>query len=490
MLGYLSRLSAREKSERRRTLAERQSLCGIPEAVQVAMKSAFEEAAAEENGRVWAPAQLVSALKRLGLRGKTGLEREEIRRCVEGFCQGASEVEPVDLATFAFDVVPATREKLRELRRDSLKRQFQIFDTDDSGYLSRRECAAIFECFCAWDIDFSGVQDMRAAFDQKVKDVEAVLDRVDYAGFEDLIHDAHEKVERSLVEMEAHVAETEGLDEETVLSHRDELVSMYDSFLLACGASKMITLPACHDLLIERGLLTAPGHGDRRMTMRDLLDMGVFQVSVDKNNEFISFKKFLHIASEIRSRTVPERLETLEAVFKKADTKQKGWIHLGKVQAMLWEMGLAPRSLEEQAEVSRLIVEVDRDSKSVIDVSGFQDLVLKVVQRFRAAQRYRLRKLLDGWGIPKTAITDFRHQFYTIDSQGSGFVTVPELWKGVDTGVVPLRCKDVAELGEAVEHVCGVGILGIEEYVRFMCHRWLAGDRGDRHRQPARPLVS
>jgi len=252
----------------------------------------------------------------------------------------------------------------------------------------------------------------------------------------------------------------------------------------------MITLPACHDLLIERGLLTAPGHGDRRMTMRDLLDMGVFQVSVDKNNEFISFKKFLHIASEIRSRTVPERLETLEAVFKKADTKQKGWIHLGKVQAMLWEMGLAPRSLEEQAEVSRLIVEVDRDSKSVIDVSGFQDLVLKVVQRFRAAQRYRLRKLLDGWGIPKTAITDFRHQFYTIDSQGSGFVTVPELWKGVDTGVVPLRCKDVAELGEAVEHVCGVGILGIEEYVRFMCHRWLAGDRGDRHRQPARPLVS
>jgi Ca2+-binding EF-hand superfamily protein len=480
MLGYLSQLSAREKSEKRKTSAERQSLCGIPEAVQLAMKSAFERASADESGRVWAPAQLVCALKRLGLRGKTGLEREEIRRCAEGFLEGASEAEPMDLATFAFDVVPATRDKIRELRRDSMKRQFQIFDTDDSGYLSRRECAAMFECLCAWDIDFCSVQEMRAFFDKKVQEVEKAPDCVDYAGFEDLIHEAHENVERALVEMEAHVAETEGLDEATVLTHRDELVSMYDSFMLACGPSKKINLPACHDLLIERGLLTAPRRGDRRMTMRDLLDMGVLRASVDKNNEFITFQKFLHIVSEIRSTTMPQRLEILETMFKNADPKEKGWLHVGKVQALLWEMGLAPRSIEEQAEVSRLMVEADKDSRKEITVLGFQELVLRVVQRFRAAQRYRLRTLLDGMGIPKVAITDFRHQFYAIDSEGSGFVTVPELWTGIGAGVVRLSYTDASELGEAVERVCGVGILDIEEYVRFMCHRWLAGDRGGR----------
>lgn len=454
------------------------------------MRSALEEAGADEKGRVWAAAQLVSALKHLGLRGKTGLEREEIRRCAECFSQGASEAEPLDLATFVFEVVPATRDKLRELRRDTLKRQFQIFDTDDSGFLSRRECAAIFECLCAWDIDFSSVQEMRAAFDKKVQDVEKTPDSVDYAGFEDLIQDSCENVERALVEMEAHVAKTEGLDEDTVMSHRDELASMYDSFMLACGQSKKINLPTCHDLLIERGLLTAPRRGDRRMSTRDLLDMGVLQVSVDKNNEFITFNKFLHIALEIRSRTMPHFLETLDATFKNADPQQKGWLHLGKVQALLYEMGLAPRSLEEQAEVSRLMAEADKDGSRQVTVAGFQDLVLKVVQRFRAAQRYRLRKLLDGMGIPKAAITDFRHQFYAIDSEGSGFVTVPELWTGMGAGVVRLRYTDVSELGEAVEHVCGVEILGIEEYVRFMCHRWLAGDRGDRQRQPTKQLDS
>jgi Ca2+-binding EF-hand superfamily protein len=441
----------------------------LTEAVQKAFRTAFQEAGEDSDGRLWAPNQIIRALQYVGLRGKTGFERQEVFKIAERIAIDATDEEPLNLQSFAFTVTPAVRDKLRQLRRSVLKRQFQVYDTDDNGWLSRNECEVIFECQCAWDVDFSTVQDMRKFFDAKVENLETDVSMMSFDGYEALVYDLQERVEGHLAHFEAQICRECRLDEEEMRhKFRQELLSIYSMFFLAAGPDRKVSQQHVRTLLIERGLMNSRHHAERGHGNSD------DGLPESPQGERLEFKEFLTVLSVARADNKQSSLAMLQKKFAAADAKKVGVLTPKRVMGLVQEMGLHPRTPEEQAAMARLLVEADKDGNNEVSLEDFQALVLKIIERLRAAQRFRLRQVLYNAGLDQSALIEFLTIFHSIDDEGVGMIDAQQLWDHVlSSSQVKLALNDISELEETVEEECAKKMMDIEGFVRVMCKKWV-----------------
>merc|ERR1719235_584121 len=86
-----------------------------------------------------------------------------------------------------------------------------------------------------------------------------------------------------------------------------------------------------------------------------------------------------------RQRLEPE----LVNLFKKYDKDNGGSLSFSEVATMIGEMGLNPRSREDQDEIKQLLDSVDADGSGELDFYEFQDLVQRIEEKLKSLQRRR-----------------------------------------------------------------------------------------------------
>jgi len=420
-----------------------------------AMQTAFQEADTSCEGML-SSRQLKAALNWLGLRAKNDAERHEVAH----ICSEVGVAGDVDLVAFVFEAVPRTRQKLRELRRPLLQWQFRAYDKDNSGRLSSDECAAIFEQCSIWDLDSAGLRDIKRMFDEKVKEVrDPVTAEVNFAGFETLMSEVYERVQRAQRHREARIEQSERLEEVDVKAHRQELVSLYEAFQHEAGDSRVLLRSRLPALLESRALYPDDP------SVQQKLDNIVEDIT-GGGDGVLAFKDFLRVVRFMREMIVSGSHVQLSLMFGRLDRTRKGVLHHANVINLIDMMGLVPPKPEDQVELQRLLAEARANGSGEVDLPEFERLVLRVKERMKATQQIRVSKAIHELRLHEAEVQRLRELFFAADAHDVGVLTADHLWKALEG--TP-RTMDHKEVEVAMRRLCPSGeSFDFEKFLRFM----------------------
>jgi len=426
----------------------------LPEEEQADLRKAFQRASQNLTDTL-EPKQLRRALAELGLSPKTDTEKKEVRV----ICDEVAVLGDVDLLVFCFEAVPRTRAKLMEMRRGPLLQQFKMYDADDSGYLSEAECMQILDRLYTWNLDMEGLEMMRYSFSDALEQAQKLDEGVDFDGFESLMSTVQESYYRILHDRELAIVTEQDLQESEVREHWDELVGLYDSFVRASFGKDGINRTALRSLLIEYGMYPRDEKSQERVD--------AFFMDCDTHFKgLIGFKELLFVIRNVREVIRRGSQPELRKMFESFDRDGSGQLDLSEVSAMLLELGLTPRTREDQVEMKRLIEQVD-DGDGDVNFSEFQTLVQRITERINADQRRRERQSALELAYTDAQVTELRDAFYALDTEGAGALTIEKLRRAVDLLRRPMSAEQLQALMSELD-VSSVGALDFEQFMRFM----------------------
>merc|ERR550537_1116220 len=115
-----------------------------------------------------------------------------------------------------------------------------------------------------------------------------------------------------------------------------------------------------------------------------------------------------------RQRLAPE----LGNLFNKYDKDHGGSLSLSEVATMIGDMGLNPRTREDQDEIKQLLDNVDADGSGELDFDEFQDLVQRIEEKLKSLQRRRDLKAGEALGFTPQQVCELRGVFFKLDVNG------------------------------------------------------------------------
>merc|ERR550537_480972 len=161
-----------------------------------------------------------------------------------------------------------------------------------------------------------------------------------------------------------------------------------------------------------------------------------------------------------------KRLEPqLADLFKKYDKDNGGSLSLSEVATMIGDMGLNPRSREDQDEIKQLLDNVDADGSGELDFSEFQDLVQRIEEKLKSLQRRRDLKAGEALGFTQPQVCELRGVFFKLDVNGDESISSSEIQR---LAMLMRKRINATKLLEVFHEVDGEDGNGSLEFVEFM----------------------
>lgn len=428
-----------------------------PQTEQLALRKAFNSAALTNSDSL-NNKELWKALEEMGLTPKTDTEKKEVRLICNEVCVAGD----IDFFAFCLEAAPRTREKLREMRRNPLLQTFKMCDIDHSGLLSIEECRQLWRKQYAWSLDDKGLRLMSDAFEATLtRSLNPELGEVDFEGFETLMAETQEHYQRILKEREADIMREEGLTQEDVEEHWDELVSLYDSFTRGnfCGGAGM-DMDELRVLLIEYGLY--PHSQSDQEYVADFFD----EVDGDGDGS-LDFQQFLIVIRKVRELSRLNQQSELQRLFKQFDRDGSGLLEMTEVFTLLGELGLMPKCREDQQDMKRILDGIDTNGNGDVSFREFQTLVQRSAERTKAAQRQRERRSAEKLHYADAEVAELRDAFHALDTEGKGILPIIKLRKVLDLVRNQMSAESLQAIVERMDPE-GVGGLVFEQFLYFL----------------------
>ena len=154
-------------------------------------------------------------------RSMTSFMSRSMTRSMTASGKEQPESQPVDVMTFALDIVPVIRVRLSELQGNDLRRQFFQLDKKSSGRLPKNQCVEIAR--------MAGV-DQRLMWEEidrcRQGPKDPFKDGLDFEEFQELFYKASEKAAKSVRERQRQIKEATRISEEAFKEFRPDLVSL------------------------------------------------------------------------------------------------------------------------------------------------------------------------------------------------------------------------------------------------------------------------
>lgn len=371
--------------------------------------------------------ELPGALKELGLEGQTGPEKNEIwevckkviedvpRRREEFF--GEEDDLEVDFLTFAVGIVPKVREAVNQILGKELARHFALHDTEGTGQILPEKC---LEIAGSMGMDEETVHRALQARGQKESDEEQPID------FDEL-HQMLVRVRQQsaivLRERERRIEETENISPDIFNEFRQEIVSIYDTFSCYCtqdeDKEKHIRDERLLAALSDCGLLPKK---------KTELDQAVLVVYATFPKGYaLCFKEFLQVVKQLRSFHRGLQRPDLLLTFEKYDKDKSGSLSISEVALMIYDLGMAPRSRYEQAELGSLLQAVDTDGSGSLDFDEFEDLAQRIEERLVSLRRHEEARYAERLGLASSLeLHRVRTVFTQSDEEGTDFLDLTQ----------------------------------------------------------------
>jgi len=393
------------------------------------------------------PNDLIHCLRDLGMNSVTQAESRDITE----LCTEASVVGDVDFFQFSFDLVPKVRSRLLESRKETLYLEFQTYDKDRSGKLDAEECQEILERLCTGNLDPKGLDEMERNFKVFVKEVADANGLIGFEQFQVLVERCREFQQRIVEKRVADLCKKEAIDASEKRYHADELVLLHDSFVRAdtSGDGRLDKDEIGH-LLIEYRLWPRSAEKQEAVVL--------CFTSVDKDNDGqITFSEYLTLVRKLRQEGLDNQESHLREIFVKFDQDKSKKLCIAEISNLLAEIGIQPKSREEQVEMKTLFDDLDVDKSGDLDFQEFLELVMRLQQRLGVFTRRRQRVTANKLGYDDSRIRELRECFWTLDVQESTLLGTEQLRQALNIMKKPLSAEDLHDL--AIQH----GVPGICE---------------------------
>lgn len=456
----LSKSSKRfnEQTRLQRLLETRRAAFGeLPVEEQDCLRKAFLACDKDESGAL-DQREIKKGLVELGLSGKTDNEKKEVAILI----QEATVVSDIDFYTFSFQFVPEVREKLMALRREQLWEQFCAYDVDGSGLLDEDECAEIIEKLCSSNMDSQGADEIQKHSVELFDTVkQAETGEVDFDGFEILIGRVREKHERVKKDREQMVIDTKKLDYHLINRHKEELLTLNETFdNQDHDGSGGLDDKEIVGALMEYGLMP------KEPLDRKRIENTVKEVAEARGPEGMNFHDFLWVLQHVREEARQAAQYDLRKMFERADADKSGNLSLQEVSMLIVEIGLTPRCREDQDEIKKLLQTVDADGSGELDFKEFQELTMKITEKMRSGLRRRENETAKMLGFSPKQTSDLRDVFFQLDENGNGELSIEECRITLQMLRKNMSSEELHDVFNGIDRN-GSGQIDFEEFLHF-----------------------
>lgn len=431
---------------------QRREFNALPETEASAMRQVFDRFDLDGSDLLEG-SEIVEALRELGLRGSNTAEKREIMRIchdaapqqgiemeIRGKSKGDSSEEEtfssssafvtaeqrkedicaIDFLTFALKVVPRVRLKLQDLQGNELMRQFFLFDKNGSGRLTPVQCLEIARVL-GLDQRYMD-QEFGQAGNKNTYHTEGVT----CEEFQSIVIRSREQLQRVVKKRERAIQAEMGVDEKVFAECRQDIVNLYDIFIRYRNSSDG-KLPNDQIMAILREFGLQP----KTPYEREELKQAVGAMQEEASGDHLTFIELLELAQEVREYYQDRSRSLQQCRFERYDKDGTGFLSVGEISHLLWDVGCAPHSRREQEEIAQLIQVVDQDGNGEIDFTEFQVLSQRIDEKLKSMRYEAEIEHAMTVGFSEAQLRDLRWVFDSLDADGSEKLSAFEVRAGL-----------------------------------------------------------
>lgn len=347
---------------------------------------------------------------------------------------------------------------LRNLQRCELFEQFQLHDVDSTGSLSidevfdilpelglapriKEERQMIRECIAAVDVDDS-------------KEVE-------FKEFEQLLVQVREGLHRMRRERRRSIIHQSELAHGIVEAFKNEICELKDQF---------DRYDRDHSGFLDRAelnlLIADCGLGPRSKTEREEMQALIDSSDVDHNAQ-VTFQEFLHLILGIRGLSSQRRHEDLQELFSSFDQDGSGSMSLAECSRLLENLGLSPKTRQEQRHIAVLLEAMDEDGSGELDFDEFAHLCQRVQEMLQLVVHHEELQAAKSLHITATQLQEYKSVFHVLDPDESGKLTLATVRGIVDGLHIHISGDDLYEIFAEVDED-GSGAVEFSEFLKLI----------------------
>eukprot|EP00746_Dinoflagellata_sp_MGD_P165356 gnl/MRDRNA2_/MRDRNA2_94571_c0_seq1.p1 gnl/MRDRNA2_/MRDRNA2_94571_c0~~gnl/MRDRNA2_/MRDRNA2_94571_c0_seq1.p1 ORF type:complete len:853 (-),score=198.59 gnl/MRDRNA2_/MRDRNA2_94571_c0_seq1:40-2598(-) len=409
-----------------------------------------------------------------------GERKSLVRESVGQFGQKNFEV---DFFAFSVDLVPAVRARLKKIRSRTASEVFMKYDKGDAGHINIKAMGqALASIKESLQLDLSCLEQVQ----QEVlvdPETQKRITSVDFELFQTVLSTLLEHSQRRQRTLERKIQEESGISEGMFEKVRSELVGLWDMFhQFDTDGSGYLDCSEYLEMIKGLGLLprAASARPEIDQLIRDTWDACqglpvrdsdsgrlVPGESLDERSSGIDLKSFVSLIIAIREKNGERKTEELMKIFSRFDRDRSGELNVSEISNVLEEMGMNPKTKEEQEIIFAIIQDVDDKGTGELVFEAFQVLIQRYTERLRIRQLKADLKFCSKLGFSEAEYKEFRQCFDQFDKDGSNSLDVREV-----RAVLCLLHLDVSaeRLREAFDKLDrdGSGELEFTEFVQLM----------------------
>eukprot|EP00927_Polykrikos_kofoidii_P018999 TRINITY_DN18850_c0_g2_i1.p1 TRINITY_DN18850_c0_g2~~TRINITY_DN18850_c0_g2_i1.p1 ORF type:complete len:998 (+),score=172.40 TRINITY_DN18850_c0_g2_i1:182-2995(+) len=223
-----------------------------------------------------------------------------------------------------------------------------------------------------------------------------------------------ERVERSQRADEREIWLEERIADNLFYDMRDLLIDLHDRYELFCQPNTgTICSEAALSIMKEFGFLPTERCRIKRMSSFAWLSEDPQAVDQAQEDRF-TFSSFLKFCSRCRNFTILQNQREVGKLFG-IYSKGGGVVTMAQASQILGQLGLAPRSREEQLRIERFLLDGSMMGTTCINSDGFQMIFARIVEYYsRSAWELWVDRALD-LGFSEDDLHEFWRAFETED---------------------------------------------------------------------------
>eukprot|EP00746_Dinoflagellata_sp_MGD_P005511 gnl/MRDRNA2_/MRDRNA2_110666_c0_seq1.p1 gnl/MRDRNA2_/MRDRNA2_110666_c0~~gnl/MRDRNA2_/MRDRNA2_110666_c0_seq1.p1 ORF type:complete len:813 (+),score=232.60 gnl/MRDRNA2_/MRDRNA2_110666_c0_seq1:71-2440(+) len=401
------------------------------------------------------------------------LDGSECTEIVERFCSGGLDPEGIGQLKQAFQIL------LKDAMETMTKKKLLQKQTEVPNQAETETAAEAAEAAEAKEKKERTLEKATGFLKQMIRDKLASLegdaspvaqthgdfnedDEIDFETFEELIANVQEAKEYIQRSREQKIVQETALSPELFKAHKDELILMWEAFKCADhNDNGTLEWNEVAGILIDCGLLPKDQMEQRKIE-------AILNVHDSNGNGAIDFGEFLEMMQDVRKAWRQRLAPELEQVFNKYDKDHGGSLSFSEVATMIGEMGLNPRSREDQDEIKQLLDNVDADGSGELDSDEFQDLVQRIEEKLKSLQRRRDLKAGEALGFNARQVCELRGIFFKLDVNGDDSISSGEIQKLAMLMRKRIRTDRLMEIFREVDGEDGNGSLDFGEFMTIV----------------------
>jgi len=298
---------------------------------------------------------------------------------------------------------------------------------------------------------------------EKLMDPETA--KIDCDNFCDLMWHVREAYDRMCAKRDLDVMEKFGINEfnDDLKNVKDELLALHSVLSKQKTEDEdgevkfdIVDVRAVVGILTESGLCA--GDKDEISFIEGKIEECAAKGSLD-------FRDLHELIEQIRERALKMRRARDLPVFRQYDKDHNGVLCLQEASLFMKDLGLVPRSKEDQDELKWLLEEADADKSGGIDFEEFQYLIQKVTQKLRATQRRRESSIAEYLHYSNEQLSQLREAFFALNHHQ--YLGVHSCRRALELMRIGMSGDRLNELFQIFDRT-GLGHLKFEEFLFFV----------------------